>query len=515
MPEKPTLFLIDGNSYLYRAYYALPHLSNSAGLPTNAVLGFTNMLIKVLREDQPDFFGVVFDVKGPTFREEAFKEYKIHRPKTPPDLLVQIPYIKKIIQAFGIPTLELQGYEADDVLGTLSRRGEKEFRVFIITGDKDAFQLISDSVSVLREIKDRTIYDADKVMERYGVEPSQIPDLMALMGDKIDNIPGVPGIGEKRATALIKEYGTLENLLDKVDTVTSPALQRALKEHREQAVLSKMLATIQTDSPIEVDWASLKVGEPDDATLMEIFKEMEFSGLMKQFAPAGTLSEKTYTVILDKGEFDALCGRLRAVPAFAVDLETTDQRPMWAQIVGISLSFEEHRAFYIPIRHRYIGCPDQLEPDYVLGALKPILEDPAIAKYGQNIKYDIICLEQAGIHLQGLGFDTMVASYVLNPTKHNHNLTQISLEYLGHKPISYEEVAGKGKQAKRFDEVHVDQAGEYSSEDADLAFLLTNRLKPLIEHEGLAELFYKLEIPLVPILAAMERTGVRIDTGLL
>ncbi|MGA1794372.1 MAG: 5'-3' exonuclease H3TH domain-containing protein, partial [bacterium] len=349
MPEKPTLFLIDGNSYLYRAYYALPHLSNSAGLPTNAVLGFTNMLIKVLREDQPDFFGVVFDVKGPTFREEAFKDYKIHRPKTPPDLLVQIPYIKKIIQSFGIPTLELPGYEADDVLGTLSRRGEKEFRVFIITGDKDAFQLISDSVSVLREIKDRTIYDADKVMERYGVEPSQIPDLMALMGDKIDNIPGVPGIGEKRATALIKEYGTLENLLDKVDTVTSPALQRALKEHRDQAVLSKMLATIQTDSPIEVDWASLKVGEPDDATLMEIFKEMEFSGLMKQFAPAGTLSEKTYTVILDKGEFDALCGRLRTVPAFAVDLETTDQRPMWAQIVGISLSFEEHRAFYIPI----------------------------------------------------------------------------------------------------------------------------------------------------------------------
>jgi len=515
MPEKPTLFLIDGNSYLYRAYYALPHLSNSAGLPTNAVLGFTNMLIKVMREDRPDFFAVVFDVKGPTFREEAFKEYKIHRPKTPPDLLVQIPYIKKIIRSFGIPTLELPGYEADDVLGTLSSRGEKEFRVFIITGDKDAFQLISDSVFVLREIKERTIYDADKVMERYGVKPSQIPDLMALMGDKIDNIPGVPGIGEKRATPLIREYGTLENLLDKVDTITSPALQRALKEHRDQSILSKMLATIRTDSPIEVEWATLKVGKPDTATLVEIFKELEFSGLMKQFAPSGTLSEKTYRVVLDKGEFDALCDRLRAVPAFAVDLETTDQRPMWAQIVGISLSFEDHHAFYIPIRHRYDGCPDQLEPGYVLGALKPIIEDHGITKYGQNIKYDIICLEQAGIHLQGLGFDTMVASYVLNPTKHNHNLTQISLEYLGHKPISYEEVTGKGKQAKRFDEVHVEQAGEYSCEDADLAFLLTNRLKPRIEEEGLAGLYYGLEIPLVPILAAMERTGVRIDTGLL
>jgi DNA polymerase-1 len=236
---------------------------------------------------------------------------------------------------------------------------------------------------------------------------------------------------------------------------------------------------------------------------------------MKQFAPTGQLSKKTYKTVIDKEEFDALCERLKNVHELSIDLETTDPRPMWAEIVGISLSFEDHHAFYIPIRHCYPECPEQLNPEYVLRKLKPIIEDAGIAKFGQNIKYDIICLSQGGIHLRGLAFDTMIASYVLNPTKHNHNLTQISLEYLGHKPISYEDVTGKGKQSKRFDEVPIDQAGEYSCEDSDLAFLLTKRLKPLIENEGLSDLYYGLELPLVDILAAMEQNGVRIDTGLL
>ncbi|MGA1842629.1 MAG: DNA polymerase I [bacterium] len=515
MSGKPTLFLIDGHSYIYRAYYAIPHLSNSNGLPTNAVLGFTNMLLKVIREDKPDYFAVAFDVKGPTFREEEFKDYKIHRPKTPPDLLVQIPYIKKIVQSFRIPIIELPGFEADDVLGTLSERGKKDYSVFIITGDKDAFQLISDSVFIIREHKERVLYDAQKVRERYGVEPFQIPDLMGLMGDKIDNIPGVPSIGEKRAKTLIQEFHTLENLLENIDKVSSAALQRTLEENKEQALISKRLATILTDCPFEVDWKTLKMGHPDNATLLEIFKELEFSSLMKQFAPAGQLSKKTYKTVIDKAEFDALCDRLEKIPEISIDLETTDPRPMRAEIVGISLSFEDHHAFYIPIRHCYLECPKQIDPEYVLGKLKPIIENPEIAKYGQNIKYDMICLSQAGIHLKGLAFDTMIASYVLNPTKHNHNLTQISLEYLAHKPISYEDVTGKGKQAKRFDEVPIEQAGEYSCEDSDLAFLLTKRLKPMIEDEGLSDLYYGLELPLVDVLAAMEQNGVRIDTDLL
>jgi len=515
LSDKPTLFLIDGNSYIYRAFYAIPHLSNSQGLPTNAILGFTNMLIKVIREDQPDYFAVAFDVKGPTFREEAFEGYKIHRPKTPPDLLVQIPYIKKIVQSFKIPILELPGYEADDVLGTISDRGKRDYAVYIITGDKDAFQLISDSVFVIREHKERALYDTKKVIERYGVEPSQIPDLMGLMGDKIDNIPGVPGIGEKRAKILIQEFHTLENLLENVDSITSPALQRTLKENKEQALMSKMLATILTDCPIEIDWPSLKMGDPDHRTLVDIFKELEFSSLMRQFAPASELSEKKYRIILDRAEFDDLCSRLKNCPALSIDLETTDKRPMWAEIVGISISFEDHHAFYIPIRHSYPDCPKQLDPAYVLKCLRPILEDPGIKKYGQNIKYDMICLSQAGISIQGLGFDTMVASYVLNPTKHNHNLTQISLEYLGHKPISYEDVAGKGKQAKRFDQVAIEKAGKYSCEDADLALLLTNRLRPRIDEEGLNDLYYGLELPMIDVLAAMEQNGVRIDTAML
>lgn len=515
LPDKPTLFLIDGNSYIYRAFYAIPHLSNSKGLPTNAILGFTNMLIKVIREDQPDYFAVAFDVKGPTFREEAFEGYKIHRPKTPPDLLVQIPYIKKIVQSFKIPILELPGYEADDVLGTISDRGKRDYAVYIITGDKDAFQLISDSVFVIREHKERALYDTKKVIERYGVEPSQIPDLMGLMGDKIDNIPGVPGIGEKRAKILIQKFHTLENLLENVDSITSPALQRTLKENKEQALMSKMLATILTDCPIEIDWSALKMGDPDNQTLVYIFKELEFSSLMRQFAPASELSEKKYRIILDRAEFDDLCSRLKKCPALSIDLETTDKRPMWAEIVGISISFEDHHAFYIPVRHSYPDCPKQLEPEYVLKCLRPILEDPGIKKYGQNIKYDMICLSQAGISLQGLGFDTMVASYVLNPTKHNHNLTEIALEYLGHKPISYEEVAGKGKQAKQFNQVAIEKAGEYSCEDADLTLLLTNRLKPRIDEEGLGDLYYDLELPMIDVLAAMEQSGVKIDKVML
>ncbi len=515
MSERPSFFLIDGNSYIYRAYYALPHLSNSQGLPTNAVLGFTNMLLKVIRDDRPDYFAVAFDVKGPTFRQEEFKEYKIHRPKVPPDLLVQIPYIKSIVKAFNVPILELKGYEADDILGTLSKKGQKDHNVFIITGDKDAFQLVSDSVFVIREHKDRVLYDKEKVRERYGVDAAQIPDLIGLMGDKIDNIPGVPGIGEKRARDLIQEFHSLENVIENLEKISSKSIRNALENNKEQAKVSKRLATIITDCPVEVNWEELKMGEPDVMTLLDLFKELEFTSLMKQFLPSSQVSDKDYRIILDKGEFDELCATLKGVSAFSIDLETTDKRPMWAQIVGISISFEEHNAFYIPVSHCYPDCPEQLDKEYVFARLRPLIEDPGIKKYGQNIKYDIICLQQAGIYLQGLGFDTMIASYVLNPTKHNHNLEQISLEYLNIRPISYEDVAGKGKQAKRFDDIPIDKAGEYSCEDADLTFILTRILEPKIQEEGINELYYNLEIPLVFVLVEMERNGVRIDKRLL
>ncbi|MGA1869323.1 MAG: DNA polymerase I [bacterium] len=515
--KKDSLYLIDSYSFIYRAYYAITELSNSKGLMTNAIFGFTKMLLKILQEEKPDYCATVFDVKGPTFRQKVFEEYKIHRPPMPEDLRQQIPHIKEIVKANNIAILELSGYEADDIIGTICERAGDKFEVWVVTDDKDALQLVSDHVRVLRMRNERFLYDKEKVFQRYGVHPHQFIDLLALMGDKTDNIPGVPGIGEKRASALIKEFHSLDNLLSNVNQITQNSLKEKVREYGEQAKLSRRLATIVRNVPIEYGWGDLRVGEPNKEALIKIFHEMEFSSLLKSITPSEKKAQKNYQIINNSLAFESLLKEIQKTPLFSIDLETTDIQPMQARIVGISLSFREHEAYYIPLRHHVTDSSiKQLDPDYVLQGLRPVLENPAIKKCGQNIKYDFLCLQNdAGITIKGIDFDTMIASYLLNPTKHNHNLEQISLEYLNHKPISYKEVVGVGKQEKRFDQINIKEAAEYSCEDADLAFLLTKILQPKIKAEGLNPLFSQLELPLMEVLAGMEQHGVRVDKNIL
>ncbi|MEW6381624.1 MAG: DNA polymerase I [bacterium] len=517
--DRPRLYLIDGNSYIYRAYYAMPHLSTSKGVPTNAVFGFTTMLLRVIREDKPDFLAVAFDVKGSTFRHESFAGYKSNRPQMPDELLEQIPAIKKIVSLFRIFTLEVPGYEADDVIGTIAERMRDAFDIFIITGDKDAFQLIGPHVQVIREQrqKERAFYDAEKVRDRYGVGPDRIVDLLALTGDKIDNIPGVPGVGEKTARDLLLEFGSLDNLLARASEIKRPKLREQIIAHREQAEQSRFLATIHRDVPVTFQVDEFRVQPPDRDNLTQFLREMEFFSLLKQIpdAPAKEPvkpAQQDYRPVLSEEMFENLLSRLQTAPEFAVDLETTSKDPMLARLVGISFAFTPHQAYYIPLAHSYLSCPRQLDMKFVLDRLRPILEDGRIKKVGQNIKYDYLVLFRYGIELQGISFDTMIASYLLNPSRAQHNLEVIALEYLNYQMLTYKQLVGSGKNGLTFDQVEINQASFYSCEDADITFQLTNILRPKIEQEGLFPLFSTIELPLVKILAHMEREGVKIDT---
>ncbi|MCL6583368.1 MAG: DNA polymerase I [bacterium] len=511
------LYLIDGNSYIYRAYYAMPHLSTSQGVPTNAVFGFTNMLLRVLREDQPDFLAIAFDAKGATFRHESFADYKSNRPKMPDELLVQLPAIRKIVSLLRICTLEVPGYEADDVIGTIAERVSDRFDVFIITGDKDAFQLVGPHVQVIREQrqKERTIYNQEKVRERYGVGPEQMVDFLALCGDKIDNIPGVPGIGEKTARDLLLEFGSLDDILARASEIKKPRVREKIIEYKEQAEQSRFLATIHRDVPIVFQVDEFRIQPPDRDGLIQYLRELEFFSLLKQLPESPPQDQPKYPhdyrTVLSEEMFDELLAYLQKVPEFALDLETTSKDPMRAKIVGISFSFLAHLAYYIPIAHRYLSCPQQLPLDYVLERLRPILENEKIGKIGQNIKYDYLVLYRYGIELRGISFDTMIASWLLNPGRTQHNLEVIALEYLNYQMLTYKQLVGTGKNGMTFDQVDIPQASFYSCEDADITFQLTNILRPKIEQEGLSSLFSTIELPLVKILAHMEREGVKID----
>jgi len=512
MPKNPHLYLIDGSSYIYRAFFAIRQfLSNSKGLPTNAIFGFTNMLLKILKEEKPDYLAIAFDPKGPTFRHEEYEEYKAQRPDTPDDLIPQIPYIFKLVESFNIPILLKEGYEADDFIGTVVKQAEKKgFKVTIISGDKDLFQLITKDVIVKDTMKDKT-YDVAAVKERFGVEPSRLIEIMALMGDKIDNIPGVPGIGEKTAIELIKEFNSIENLYKNTGRIKKEKLKESLKTHKEDALLSKKLCTIDTDMPVDVDLEELKVKEIKKEELIELFKELEFSKLLKEFTTKKDISEKRYKTIFKQEELKDLIEKLKKRGEFAVDLETTHKEPMRADIVGISLSTKEDEAFYVPVSHEYPDAPAQIKKDFVLKSLKPLLEDENIKKFGQNIKYEIIVLSNAGIALKGVVFDTMLASYLINPSKRNHNLEDIALEYLDYKMTTYKEIVGTGKKEIGFHQVDIKTATRYSGEDADITFQLTKVLSPLIKEKEMENLLYQVELPLVSVLATMEKNGVRID----
>ncbi len=511
MSDRLRLFLIDGSSYIYRAFYAIRHLSNSKGLPTNAIYGFTQMLLKLLKDHRPDYLAVVFDSKAPTFRSEVFKEYKANRPAMPEGLIPQIPYIKRIIEGYRIATLEKDGYEADDLIGTVAKGLEAEADVTIITGDKDILQLVSDRIQVYDTMKEKKS-GVEEVRQRFGVSPQQVVEVMGLAGDAIDNIPGVPGIGEKTAVELIKNFGSIEYLLSHLDRVPQKKLREKLENHGELARLSRTLATIRTDVPISFRKEDFRLSSPDSGSLRSLFKELEFHKLLRELP--GEVSEgktgREYRLITDQGQFLSLLQDLKESKGFAVDVESTSIYPMWAKLVGISLSHTPGQAFYIPLGHQQ---GEQLLLHWVLERLKPLLEDEALKKAGQNIKYDWIVLKHHGIDLRGILCDTMIASYLLNPTKHNHNLGAIAREYLDREVTDYKEVTG-GKSVT-FDQVDLQKARDYSCEDAEVTFHLSCLLLPKLKEEGVAELFEKVEMPLAVVLAKIEMNGVKIDIDLL
>ena len=516
MSDRSKLFLIDGSSYIYRAFHAIRHLSNSKGLPTNATFGFVQMLLKVLKEHRPDYLAVIFDSKAPTFRTEVYKEYKANRPPMPESLVPQIPYIKKVIEGYRIALLEREGYEADDLIGTVAKRLESEVDVVIVTGDKDLLQLVSNRIQVYDSMKEKR-FGVEEVIERFGVSPEQVVEVMGLAGDAIDNIPGIPGIGEKTAIQLIKTYGSIDNLLTHVEEIPQKKLKENLKTHGDLARLSRKLATIHTDVPVNCQLTDFSLSPPDLKSLKEIFKELEFNKLFKELLEEkGPLSAtRDYRLVLHQDEFLALLEDLKKAASFSVDLETTSPYPMWADLVGISLSYTPHQAFYIPLAHQNQGATRQLPLPWVLEQLKPILEDRGMKKVGQNIKYDWIVLKRYGIHLQGIDGDTMIASYLLNPTKHNHNLGEIAQEYLDRSVTDYKEVVGTGAKTLTFDQIELEKARDYSCEDADVTLQLSHLLFPKLAEGGMKDLFDQVEMPLVMVLAKMEMKGVRIDLDLL
>ena len=514
MSDRPRLLLIDGSSYIFRAFYAIGHLSNSMGLPTNATYGFTQMVLKVLKEQRPDYLVVALDSRAPTFRSEIYKEYKANRPAMPEGLVPQLPYIKKIIEGYRIAALQMDGYEADDLIGTVAKGMESEVDVVIITGDKDMLQLVSDRIEVYDPMKEKK-FRVTEVIERFGVTPEQIVEVMGLSGDSVDNIPGVPGIGEKTAIELIKIFGSIENLLAHLDQIRQKRVKEKLETHGELARLSRQLATICTDVPLTYRLKDFTFSSPDLKALREIFKELEFNKLLKELPEEKNPDAKEYHLITDRNKFLALLEDLRKAGLFAIDLETTSPYPMWADLVGISLSYKPHQAFYIPVGHRLAEAEEQLPLPWVLEQLRPALEERGVKKAGQNIKYEWIVLKRNGIHLQGIHSDTMIASYLLNPTKHNHNLGEIAREYLDRSVTDYKEVVGTGSKEVTFDKVELERARDYSCEDADVTLQLSNLLLPKLEEEGLKDLYDQVEMPLVTVLAKMEMNGVKIDVDLL
>ncbi|MDX2441763.1 MAG: DNA polymerase I [Desulfobacterales bacterium] len=511
MENEKTIYMIDGSAYIYRAYHAVRGLSNSKGLPTNAVFGFTRMLLKLIEDHSPEYIGMFFDSKGPTFRHKMYKEYKANRPPMPEDLSVQVPYIKKVTEGFNLPAIEMEGFEADDLIGTFARMAEESgFSVVMVTGDKDFMQLVTDKSIIWDPMKDKTI-DVKSIMEVNGVEPSMMIDVMGLSGDTADNIPGVPGIGPKTALSLIKTFGSMKNLYEKVDKITKKKQHENLVKYREQAFLSRELVTINTSVPLEFSPLEFEFKEPDNAKLSKLFKDLEFRQLQKTFPEKADLSKKDYRWVHSIKELSDLISRLRTAQVFAIDTETTSKNPMKANLVGLSFSMKADEAFYIPCAHDYPDMPEQLPLKDVLNLLKPLLENPDIKKIGQNIKYDWIVLDRHGINLEGVVFDTMLASYLINPSKRAHNLDQIALDFLDHKTITYKEVVGKGKNASGFAQVPIEKAVPYACEDADITLMACNVLGPELNKAGLTELLEEVEMPLVPVLMKMEMTGICVN----
>jgi len=511
MKNDKTLYLIDGSAYIYRAYHAIRHLANSKGLPTNAAFGFTRMLIKLIEDRSPEYVVMFFDAKGPTFRHEIYPDYKANRPPMPEDLTIQVPYIKEITRGFNIPVIEMQGFEADDLIGTFRAWAEKAgFSVVMVTGDKDFVQLVTGKAIIWDPMKEKTT-DIKTVRDVYGVEPLQMIDVMALSGDSSDNIPGVPGIGPKTALFLIKTFGSIEGLYENVHAITKKKQRESLVQHKEQAYLSKKLVKIDIHVPLSFNPEEFRFKEPDNTKLSRLFKNLEFRQLQQNLPKKSDLSKKNYRPIFDMAALTDLIERLSSTGVFAIDTETTSKDPMKAELVGLSFSMAADEAFYIPCAHDYPEAPAQLALEKALKLLNPVLKNPDVKKVGQNIKYDWMVLRRHGINLNGVIFDTMVASYLINPSKRAHSLDQIALDFLDHKTTTYEEISGKGKKDISFAEIPLEKAVPYSCEDADITLMAYHVLRPKLENAGLMNLYNKVELPLIPVLMNMEMTGICVD----
>jgi DNA polymerase-1 len=511
MDTQKQLYLIDGSAYLYRAYHAIRSLSNATGFPTNAIFGFTRMLLKLMEERTPPYVGMFFDAKGPTFRHAVYADYKANRPPMPDDLAMQIPPVKAVTEAFRIPVIEMDGYEADDLIGTTARQAAAAgFDVTIVTGDKDFVQLLTERITIWDPMKDKDIGMQD-IAAANGVSPPQMIDVMGLSGDTADNVPGVPGIGPKTALKLIQSYQSLEGVYAHIEEIKGAKQRENLLAFKDQALLSRDLVTICTEAPIAFDPEVYRASTPDEAKLAAICQTYEFRQLQQRFTAPTEGPAKHYHGIMDAEALAQLVAQLARADRVALDTETTSQDPMRAELVGLSFAIAPHEAYYIPCGHRYLGAPSQMACTDVLATLKPILENPAIAKIGQNIKYDWMVLSRHGIDLQGVRFDTMVASYLLNPSKRSHSLDQIAMDFLGHKTITYAEVVGKGSKKAGFEAVPVEQAIPYAAEDADITLMAYEALRPQLEELGLMDLFDTVEMPLVPVLLRMEMAGITVD----
>ncbi|WP_414478613.1 DNA polymerase I [Proteus mirabilis] len=548
-----SFILVDGSSYLYRAYHAFPPLTNSKGEPTGAMYGVLNMLRSLIIQYKPSHVAVVFDAKGKTFRDELYEEYKSNRPPMPDDLREQIEPLHEMVQAMGLPLLSITGVEADDVIGTLALKAASDGRnVLISTGDKDMAQLVTPNITLINTMTN-VILGPDEVKEKYGVPPELIIDFLALMGDSSDNIPGVPGVGEKTALGLLQGLGSLEDIyqqLDKIATLSfrgAKTLGAKMVEHEKVAKLSYQLATIKTDVALDKTFDDLVVNEPNLDKLLEMFTRYEFKRWISDLQNGGWLaqrssrkapvpysaevatpkeqpaadnfpviSQENYESILTHESLMRWVEVLKKAPAFAFDTETDSLNNIDARLIGLSFAVEPGKAAYIPLRHDYLDAPEQLPVDEVLTALKPILEDKTILKIGQNLKFDRGIMENEGIELNGIYFDTMLESYVLNSVSSRHDMDTLAEKHLNHKTTTFEEIAGKGKGQLTFNQIEVEQATLYAAEDADITLLLHQALYPQIEAIApLKHVYHDIEMPLVPVLSRMERKGVLIDAQVL
>jgi DNA polymerase I len=510
----PSLYLIDAHAYLHRAYHALPPLTTSQGQPVNAVYGFIRMILKIERQYKPDYIAVCFDTAAPTFRHQAFEAYKATRREIDEALVSQFPLAVEAVEALNLAGYEKDGFEADDLISHFTREArKKDWDVVIVSGDKDALQLVGEGVKVLNESKD-ILYGSDEVRARYGVSPEQIPEVFALMGDTSDNVPGVRGIGEKTAVKLIQEHGTLEDLL-KAAPKLKGKVGELLKEHAEEARQSRALVRLDQDVPITIDWEKCRRTEPKVDVLLPFLQKVEFQALLKDLVPAAAISVDTskrdYGTLLTEGDLKDWVAKAARADKLALDTETTGLDSLTTKLVGISLSYQKGTACYIPLGHQVLGGPAQLSIEVVRKALSALLVGDQPRLYGHNLKFDVQVLESHGIPVGKLACDTMVASYVLNPSRNNHGLKDLALDLLGEQMTPIDQLIGKGAKQISMDAVAVEEAAPYACADADMTLRLAEKLEPMLKEKGLEPLFYEMEMPLVKILSDMERVGTRID----